>query len=248
MTLLSYELGTPLGAKASLGLIVLRTDETIEADFRRLVNAEGVALYTARLPCETELTPEAISRMQDALQPAAALLPRTIEYDVIGYACTSGTTIIGADNVAREIRRGAQTRHVTDPLTAIRAACAALNIKRLGFLSPYVAEVSTRMHEILEADGLEIVSFGTFAEESDERIARIDAASIKQAARDIAADAPCDALFMSCTNLRAVSVIEELEAELGIPVLSSSQALAWHMLRLSGQPTAAVPYGALMRV
>lgn len=248
MTLLSYELGTPLGEKASLGLIVLRTDETIEADFRGLVNADGVALYTARLPCETELTPEAISRMQDVLQPAAALLPHTIEYDVIGYACTSGTTIIGADNVAREIRRGARVRHVTDPLTAIRAACAALNIRKLGFLSPYVAEVSARMRDILEADGLEIVSFGTFAEESDERIARIDAASIKQAARDIAAAARCDALFMSCTNLRAVSVIAELEAELGIPVLSSSQALAWHMLRLSGQPTATVPYGALMRV
>lgn len=248
MTVLSYTLGSPLGDKASLGLLVLRTDETIEADFRRLIDAEGVALYTARLPCETELTPNAISRMRNALQPAADLLPHTIKYDVIGYACTSGTTIIGADVVAQEIRRGAQARHVTDPLTAIRAGCAALNIRRLGFLSPYAAEVSARMREILEADGLEIVSFGTFAEESDERIARIDAASIKQAARSIAAAAPCDALFMSCTNLRAVSVIEELEAELAIPVLSSSQALAWHMLRLAGQPTSSVACGMLMRV
>ncbi len=44
----------------------------------------------------------------------------------------------------------------------------------------------------------------------------------------------CDLVFASCTNLRSFSVIEAAEQALGIPVISSKSALAWHMLRLSG--------------
>ena len=51
MSLLPFTLGPALGYKANLGLIVLRTDETIEADFRQLIAEDGIALYTTRIPC-----------------------------------------------------------------------------------------------------------------------------------------------------------------------------------------------------
>ncbi len=35
-------------------------------------------------------------------------------------------------------------------------------------------------------------------------------------------------------QLRTAGIIEEAEQALGIPVISSNQALAWHMLRLAG--------------
>ncbi|KKK48836.1 hypothetical protein LCGC14_3141130, partial [marine sediment metagenome] len=66
------------------------------------------------------------------------------------------------------------------------------------------------------------------------RVARTDPASIAQAGLQLVAeaDAAIDGLFLSCTNLRTLSVIEPLEARLGIPVLSSNQVLAWHLLTL----------------
>ena len=44
----------------------------------------------------------------------------------------------------------------------------------------------------------------------------------------------CDAVFASCTNLRAMEIIPEAEDILGKPVLCSNQVLGWHMLRLAG--------------
>ena len=247
MSLLPFTLAPPLGTKANLGLIVLRTDETIERDFRSLVADDGVALYTSRIPCQSDVTENALGQMEEALPAAASLLPWTLTYDVIGYACTSASAVIGSDAVAAQVRIGAKARHVTDPLLATQAALAALNVKRLGFFSPYVAGVSAQMRRHLETDVLKITAFGTFGEPSDERIARVDGASIREAARTVARDADCDALFLSCTNLRALDEIAALEGELGIPVICSNQALAWHMLQLSGQPTDGLPFGALMQ-
>jgi maleate isomerase len=62
----------------------------------------------------------------------------------------------------------------------------------------------------------------------------ITPASIRDAALDLFKDKGLDAVFISCTSLRAMTVIPELEQSLGIPVTSSNHALAWHMLRLAG--------------
>jgi maleate isomerase len=246
MTRLSYKYGAPLGSRANLGVIVLRTDETLEHEFRMMMPADGVALYTTRIPCETEVTPEALGHMEAALAGSAAMLPHSLNYDVIAYACTSAATIIGPQRVAEKVRLGAKTLFVTDPLTAVLAACGILGVQRLGFLSPYVPAVSAKMRERLEEDGRHIASFASFEEESDENIARIDPASIRDAALHVGSRGDCDAVFMSCTNLRAASLIPELEATLGIPVLTSNQALAWHMLSLSGISTLGMPFGHLM--
>ena len=63
-------------------------------------------------------------------------------------------------------------------------------------------------------------------------MARIDPASIRAAALSVGAGA--DAVFLSCTNLRTLDIIEDLETDLGKPVLSSNQVLAWHMAKLAG--------------
>ena len=36
-----------------------------------------------------------------------------------------------------------------------------------------------------------------------------------------------DGMFISCTNLRTIDVIARLEAELGVPVISSNLATCW---------------------
>lgn len=244
---LDFTLGAPLGHRANLGLIVLRTDETIEHEATQALRGEGIALYTSRIPCETEVTPEGLARMEAAMPASAALLPRTVEYDAIGYACTSGATVIGPDNVAAAVRRGTRARNVTDPLSAVGAAARALGVRRLGFVTPYIPSVSLAMRARLEAAGLEIAGFGSMEEESDERVARIDPPSLRAAILSVAAQQPCDAVFLACTNLRALDLIAPVEAELSLPVLTSNQVLFWHMLHLSGLPTAHLPHGALMR-
>lgn len=43
-----------------------------------------------------------------------------------------------------------------------------------------------------------------------------------------------EAVFASCTKLRSFGVIDEVETRLKLPVISSNQALTWHLLHLAG--------------
>lgn len=247
MTRLEFTLGPALGHRANLGLIVLRTDETLEAEARMMLPDDGVAHYVTRVPCETSVTLDALAKMEAELPRAASLLPNTHDYDVVAYGCTSGATRIGPARVAQAVRQGIRAQHVTDPLSAVIAATQALGVHRLGFVTPYLPEVSDAMRDALEQTGLRIAGFGSMQEESDERVARIDGASLSRALVRVAAQAPCDAVFLSCTNLRALHLIAEVEDQIGCPVLTSNQALVWHMRKLAGLPTADLPFGALMR-
>ena len=155
--------------------------------------------------------------------------------------------MIGSEKVAEAIRTVCPGAHVTDPLAAIIAACRSLDVRRLGFVTPYIPEVSARMRQKLEAAGFEIKGFGSFEEGDDRVVARITEASILQAIEDVAATAPCDAVFVSCTNLRCLRVIPEAEAKIGVPVISSNTALAWHMLRMAGVSDSSDQFGQLFR-
>jgi maleate isomerase len=239
MTIYSYTLA-PNDAPP-LGLVVLQTDETIERDMRRLLG--DAPLYVTRVPSAPEVTSDTLQQMADEISGAAALLPQALEFGVIGYGCTSGTAQIGPDQIASLVNAGATTKNVSEPVSALIAACQHLGIKRMAFLSPYIAQVSDRLRDVLDEAGIQTPVFGSFAEAIEANVVRIDATSIIDAARDLCADAQVDALFLSCTNLRTLDVIAPLEAELGMPVLSSNLVLAWHMSQLAG-----VPFSSLGRL
>jgi len=227
------------GEGTILGVIVLQADVTIEPELRAYTAQNNVVLYHSRVPSAPEVTPETLARMETELPAAVRLLPDHLNFDVIGYGCTSGAIIIGADKIAQTIRTVKPGVRVTDPITAVTAALRALNAKRIGFVTPYIAEVSAAMRQNLETAGFEIAAFGSFEQIEEQVVARIDL--------DVGTDAVCDAVFVSCTNLRTRNVIPETEIALGRPVISSNQALAWHMLRLAGIEDGPTGCGQLMR-
>ncbi|WP_118136690.1 aspartate/glutamate racemase family protein [Oceanicella sp. SM1341] len=248
MPALPYRLDAPLGHRACLGLVVLQSDETIEQEFRRLLPVDGTALYATRIPSAAEVSAGTLARMEAHLPAAAALLPPSIDFDVVGYGCTSGATVIGPARVAELVRGSSTARQVTNPISAVMAACDALGVRRLGFVTPYVAEVSAAMRAALEAHGLAIAGFGSFEEAEEAKVARIHPASVLEAAIATGGAQSCDAVFLSCTNLRTIDVIAAAEATLGVPVISSNLALAWHMARLAGlDTTPAAGFGRLMQ-
>lgn len=240
-----YRLTTPIGSAATLGLIALQVDETIEQDFRRLFVAHDVALYVNRIPSGAELTPDTIAQMGRDLPAAAALLPQAAEFDAVAYGCTSGTTLIGVDRVRQLVQGAVSTRHVAQPLTATLTAFAALQINTIGLVSPYIDTVSGPMKKTFEAAGYAVPAMVSFGEEIEANVARIDPASIHAAALEVGSKPEVEAVFLSCTNLRTLDIITDLEQRLGKPVVSSNQALAWHMARLSNAPLATDAPGQL---
>jgi maleate isomerase len=243
----SYRLTGPIGA-TTLGLIVLQVDETIEQDFRRLFPSRDVALYVSRIPSGAELTPDTIATMETHLPQAAALLPPAAAFDAVGYACTSGTTLIGAERVAELVSGAVATRAVANPLTAAIAAMTALGVRAPAIVSPYIESVAGPIRQAFGMAGFTVPATLSFGEEVEARVARIDPASIRDAAVEVGRRAGVDAVFLSCTNLRTLDIIDDLEQALGLPVLSSNQVLAWHMARLSGAPVAGDAPGRLFRL
>ncbi|MBY4891623.1 Asp/Glu racemase [Rhodobacteraceae bacterium N5(2021)] len=228
-----------------LGMVVLQSDETLEADLGRLLPQRAELLVT-RIPSSDTVSCDSLGEMARDLTAAASLLPRGAKLAVVGFGCTSGTAQIGAGRIAQLTRAGVETQAVTDPVSALIAACRQLGLSRLALVSPYVEEVSTRLMDVLAEAGIEIAAFASFNEANEARVVRIAPGAIVDAARATVAQAPCDAVFLSCTNLRTLDVIAPIEAELGLPVLSSNLVLAWHMAHLAGLKAAGID-AALLR-
>lgn len=230
MTLFSYHLAQD--RPKQIGLIALQADETIERDFRRLL-PDDAELLVSRVPSGDEVSAESLAQMEGHLTGAASLLPRAALLSVVGYGCTSGAAQIGAERIAALVRQGADVGPVTEPLSALIAACRALNIATLAVLSPYVESVSAKLFAALNEQGIEVRVFGSFAEAEEAKVVRIAPQSIAEAAQSLVQGTSVDALFLSCTNLRTLDIIAPLEATTGLPVLASNQVLAWHLLQLA---------------
>jgi len=231
--------------KAALGLIVLKADETLEAEVSPALRSDGVAVFHTRIESPPEITSETLGEMKSRITVVASLLPAYHPLDVVGFACTSGATVIGSSEVSRCVRAVHPDAKVTNPADAVIAACKALDIKRLGLVTPYIAEVSNAVRALLEEHGISVAISGSFGQSSETTVARISLSSTEAAICELGQDETVDAIFASCTNLRTFPIVEACEQKLGKPVLSSNLALAWHMLTLAGLPTKAQGPGRL---
>ena len=243
---ISYDLDNGIGSIGVIGLLVLQSDQTIEDEFRAVLPS-GVALYQARLKSPKEITPKTLLTMEGDISKTVSLLP-DIKFDVIGFGCTSGALIIGENRVAEHVHEVKSDVAVTDPVTATLAAFKALDAKRIALLTPYIAEINHSLRNSLIERGLSIPIMGSFNEPDDYSVAKITAASIASAVLSLGASADCDAVFVSCTNLRVARIVQRIEDQIGKPVTSSNHALAWHMLRLAGFKEAMPGYGRLFHV
>lgn len=219
--------------ESRLGLIVLQADETIENEFRRIIPSHAT-MHVSRVPSGREVTTDTLSEMEGHIGSSAKLFPSAVSFDVIGYGCTSGTSVIGIERVAELVRSEVLARSVTEPISALIAACRHLGVTRLACLSPYIENVSFGVRRILAENGIETPVFGSFETSEEAVVARISPASIMQAAVQLGNSADADAVFISCTNLRTLDIISAVEDRTGKPVFSSNQVLGWHMCRLAG--------------
>ena len=235
---LPCELDGGIAHRAAIGLLVLASDQTMEYEFRRLVNQPGVAVYEARLFNDNAITPATLRAMRERIAPCADLILPGMKLDVVAFGCTSASMELGEEEVFRQIHSVRPDVKCTTPITAAFAAFEALRVRRIGVLTPYSHEVNAGVRAYLDRRGAEadvqVAAFGTFNKLDDRDAARISPESIAEGVRSLARGASLDAIFVSCTSLRLSEIVAEVERDVGIPVTSSDHAMAWHCLRLAG--------------
>ncbi len=227
-----YQTSDYYAHKNCVGLIVLQSDEVIEEEVRAWL-PDDTRLFHTRIESGADVTAESLLEMREKIPLATAMFPASAPFDVIAYGCTSGTTLIGEDIVEQKVKQILPKVKVTNPLTAVKANFKHLKAARIGMLTPYLPSVTAELSQHLHKHGFNIVAAASFHEQTEANVCRIAEQSIIDALRYIAVEADCDALFASCTNLRTYSLLDSLSSELGLPVISSNSALAWHINELS---------------
>jgi arylmalonate decarboxylase len=123
----------------------------------------------------------------------------------------------------------------------------ALGVNSVAVGSPYVDLVNERLRTFLETNGFIVPSFEALHTKTAFENGNHQPGTIKKLAHD-ADSASADAVFLPCTNFPSASVIEELEQELGKPVVSANQATLWQILRAAGIDAPIDGYGELLRL
>ncbi len=231
--------------KKRIGLIILATDHTTEPDFQRMVAGPDIGIYVSRIPYANPTSPENLRKMQPSLTDGAARILPGEELDAICYSCTAASVVIGDDAVRAAITVAKPSAPVVTPAEASVRGLRALGARRISILTPYTVETSRPVLDYFATQDFEIASFTCLGLEDDREMARISPMSLVTLARDtIAGDA--DALFISCTAVRAALAAIEIEQALGKPLVSSNLATAWACLRLCGDQEPRPRLGRLM--
>ena len=173
------------------------------------------------------------------------ILPKQ-EIEVVAYGCTSGTIIIGEDEIFKEIRKAKPNAYVTTPITAAIKAYNKMKINKISILTPYPVNVNESIHRYLEKHNFEIVNFYSFNLESDFDIARVDKDFLYKTLLNINND-ESESIFISCTALKALEIINYVEKDISKPVLSSNQAMIWDSLRSANINNSIIGYGKLLK-
>ena len=242
---------------AQLGLIILETDLTIETELRHFIgdstgtkvgHGQKPTILHSRIACDDEVTSENLTAMSGRFAESLALFPPGYRFDVVGYGCTSASLLIGEQTIQNIVKSHIDVDHVTTPLTGVRRALKSIGARQIGYLAPYISEISSQMCSLLEdEDGLQIGAAATFGEGRDSIVGCIHPQSILDAIDAIVdqTSTRLDAIFISCTSLKCAAIIETAEIKHGIPVISSNSAIAWDMARLASLDVPRVGKGLL---
>lgn len=191
---------------------------------------EGVQFVTTRLPFRRTGIQDDL-RLADNLEDAARLVADA-QVDLVAFNCTAASLLLGADTIRTRVAAATGLSCVTT-IEAVYDAIAELDVKRVALVTPYPQEVVERERTHLQEHGVEVTVTPGLPRTTPVAQAEISPSVWKRIA--LTADlGGADALLFSCAGIRISPVIAEIECALGIPVVTSNQALLRSVLVAAG--------------
>ncbi len=234
------------GWRGRLGLIVPSSNTTNEPEVVSRL-PDGISLYTSRMHLE-DVETGALESMADDIEQCSELLA-SADIDVIMYGCTTGSLVKGAGYDRQIEDRIEEITEVPAVATAasVKRALDALNIERPGIVTPYEEELNAREVEFLESQGYDVAVIDGLQILQNTEIGAQHPETAYRQASDVfeSIEQQPDGIFVSCTNYRTFEMIEQLESDTGVPVVTSNQATLWDALTELGVATSEIELGSL---
>ena len=213
-----------------IGLITLGSDFRIEKDFNNVIYGKEIDLFSNRIHCYNPLTNETLKKMADDIADVTKEILPDQKLDCVAYGCTSGTIAAGYPSIYEKVNLAKPNTKVTTPITSAIKALKNLNINKISVFTPYTNEINQSVAEYFKKENVEVISLSYFNIASDLDIGKVDQDYLFEVLSKIDLS-ESDALFVSCTALPVLSLIDKLEKKLGKIVLSSNQTLIWDTLK-----------------
>ena len=227
-----------------IGLITLASDFRIEKDFNDIIYGKNIDLYSNRINCYNPLTNETLKKMADDIPEVTKNILPDQKLDCVAYGCTSGTIAAGYQSIYEKVNLAKPNTKVTTPITSAINALKTLKINKVSIFTPYTDEINQSVISYFKDEKIEISELSYFDIASDLDIGKVDPQHLFDVLvkQDLSKS---DALFVSCTALPVLSIIDEIEKKLGKVVLSSNQTLIWDTLKQVNNQNKVDGYGLL---
>lgn len=235
------------GWRARIGLMIPSTVTTMDQEFNRMA-PEGISVHVTRL-FHTSSSLEGLESLYDNIERAAEELA-TAHVDIIVFGCTSGGLIKGKqyeEDIRNTIGNACNNIPAITVIGSVIDALHLFNIKKVVVATPYISEVYEAEKLFLEDLGLNVLEIrGLDIEDSASISYEQPTASYKLAKRMYCDNPGAEGIFISCTNFRTIEIIDTLEKDTNVPVITAVQATLWNCLRKLGCNEPIPGYGKLL--
>ena len=213
-----------------IGLLLPSSSSVQERDFSRVL-PEDITLHVARMRLsnvEAESTLRIVQEIESESQKLA-----DVDVDVIIFPATapSSRNGIGYDQELIKRIKAASGKPATTASTALLEALRVLSVKRIVLGAPWSAHVNQSVAAFLEANGVKVLAQEALGLIRNLEIGLLDPQTALDVGRRVN-KAEADAIILACGNWSTFSIIDQLERDLGKPVLTTNQVSLWHALKM----------------
>jgi len=223
--------------------------EDVEIRMQKIAGEPGFVITADSLGRARPLIADAVRKMirPDELRHIETHPHPEVQF-VVGVACTSLSFVLTPAVVDAEVHSVSARLLVTDMARAQLAAVRALGMRHVALFTPYTDDLSRQNANMLGA-AAQVVSRATLGLRHDRETSALSSLQVAALVAGMDTDG-ADGIVVGCSAFRACQpgFIDSLEHATARPVVTSTQAFLWHMLRLGRVPTASVSgYGQLFR-
>jgi len=218
------------GINSKVGLIALSTDFMIEKDFKKIIENMKVDLFVNRIRSYYPLTKENLIKMAENVTEVSKDILPDEKLDCVVYGCTSGTIASGYDLIKDKINLAKPEAKVVTPSSAAVKALRKMNVKKVSIFTPYSEKLNNDVVDYFKKENFIVTSNSYFDILYDNDIAKVDPDYLFEVITKMDLG-EAEAVFLSCTNLPALNIVDKLEKKLNKIVLSSNQVLIWDTLQ-----------------
>ena len=198
-------------------------------DAKKYISYEKDKLEIQKILEDKSSDTELIKMAETVTEVSRDILPDE-KLDCVVYGCTSGTIASGYESIKKKINIAKPEAKVVTPSSAAVNALRKMNVKKVSIFTPYSQKLNNDVVDYFKKENFIVTSNSYFDILYDNDIAKVDPDYLFEVITKMDLG-EAEAVFLSCTNLPALNIVDKLEKKLNKIVLSSNQVLIWDTLQ-----------------